>query len=118
MLSCLNSRGGSILLIDFQPESCRLRRLSLNSDSWDITRPPRRTSAAGTPRQSYAPSRSHYAGIAAAFCLCWPIVDDVSQLLKAVEQGDAGAARQLLPLVYDELRRLAAQRLAEEKPGQ
>ena len=42
----------------------------------------------------------------------------VSQLLKAVEHGDPHAARQLLPLIYDELRRLAAQRLAQEKPGQ
>jgi len=38
--------------------------------------------------------------------------------LKAIEDGDAHAAAQLLPLVYDELRRLAAQRLAQEKPGQ
>jgi RNA polymerase sigma factor (TIGR02999 family) len=41
-----------------------------------------------------------------------------TQLLSAIEQGDAQAAEQLLPLVYDELRRLAAQRLAHEKPGQ
>jgi RNA polymerase sigma factor (TIGR02999 family) len=43
---------------------------------------------------------------------------DVTQVLSAVEQGDAHAAEQLLPLVYDELRRLAAERLAREKPGQ
>jgi hypothetical protein len=43
---------------------------------------------------------------------------DVSQILNAIEQGDARAAEELLPLVYDELRRLAAQRLAHEKPGQ
>ena len=43
---------------------------------------------------------------------------DVIQILKAVEQGDPHAAAQLLPLVYDELRQLAAQRLAQEKPGQ
>src|SRR5438876_5411470 len=43
---------------------------------------------------------------------------DVTQILSAIEQGDAHAAAQLLPLVYDELRRLAAQRLAQEKPGQ
>src|SRR5262245_57004476 len=43
---------------------------------------------------------------------------DVTQILSAVEQGDPSAAEQLLPLVYDELRRLAAQRLALEKPGQ
>jgi RNA polymerase sigma factor (TIGR02999 family) len=43
---------------------------------------------------------------------------DASRILEAVEQGDPEAASQLLPLVYDELRRLAAQRLALEKPGQ
>jgi RNA polymerase sigma factor (TIGR02999 family) len=39
------------------------------------------------------------------------------QILDALEKGEAQAARDLLPLVYDELRRLAAQRLAHEKPG-
>jgi RNA polymerase sigma factor (TIGR02999 family) len=43
---------------------------------------------------------------------------DASRILKAVEQGDPQAASQLLPLVYDELRRLAAHRLAQEQPGQ
>jgi RNA polymerase sigma factor (TIGR02999 family) len=43
---------------------------------------------------------------------------DVSRLLTALNQGDPNAADQLLPLVYEELRRLAAQRLAAEKPGQ
>jgi RNA polymerase sigma factor (TIGR02999 family) len=43
---------------------------------------------------------------------------DVTQLLNAIEHGDPHAAGQLLPLVYQELRRLAAQRLAQEKPGQ
>jgi RNA polymerase sigma factor (TIGR02999 family) len=43
---------------------------------------------------------------------------EVTRILSAIEQGDAHAAEQLLPLVYDELRRLAAQRLAQEKPGQ
>src|SRR5438874_850104 len=42
---------------------------------------------------------------------------DVSHILSAIEQGDPQAAEQLLPLVYDELRQLAAQRLAQEKPG-
>ena len=45
-------------------------------------------------------------------------MDDVTRILSAVAQGDARAAEQLLPLVYDELRKLAAQRLAREKPGQ
>ena len=43
---------------------------------------------------------------------------DVTRILSAIEQGDPHAAEQLLPLVYDELRRLAAQKLAQEKPGQ
>src|SRR5881396_2678912 len=43
---------------------------------------------------------------------------DVTQILNAIEQGDPHAAAQLLPLVYDELRRLAAQKLAQERPGQ
>jgi RNA polymerase sigma factor (TIGR02999 family) len=43
---------------------------------------------------------------------------DVTRILSAIEQGDPSAASQLLPLVYDELRQLAAQRLAQEKPGQ
>ncbi|MFI5460517.1 MAG: ECF-type sigma factor [Isosphaerales bacterium] len=43
---------------------------------------------------------------------------DVTQILAAIEQGDAHAPEQLLPLVYDELRRLAAEKLAHEQPGQ
>jgi RNA polymerase sigma factor (TIGR02999 family) len=43
---------------------------------------------------------------------------DVTQILSAIEAGDPKAAAELLPLVYDELRKLAAARLAEEKPGQ
>ena len=43
---------------------------------------------------------------------------NVTQILSAIEQGDPAAAEQLLPLVYDELRKLAAARLAQEKPGQ
>ena len=43
---------------------------------------------------------------------------DVTRILAAVEQGDPQAAEQLVPHVYEELRRLAAQRLAGEKPGQ
>jgi RNA polymerase sigma factor (TIGR02999 family) len=43
---------------------------------------------------------------------------DVTQILQDIEQGDPHAAEQLLPLVYYELRKLAAQRLANEKPGQ
>ena len=45
-------------------------------------------------------------------------MSDVTRILSAIEQGDPTAAAQLLPLVYEELRKLAAQRLAQEKPGQ
>jgi RNA polymerase sigma factor (TIGR02999 family) len=43
---------------------------------------------------------------------------DVTRILHAIDEGDPHAAEQLLPLVYDELRRLAARKLAQEKPGQ
>ncbi|MFC1794756.1 sigma-70 family RNA polymerase sigma factor [Planctomycetota bacterium] len=43
---------------------------------------------------------------------------DVTRILNAIEQGDAGATEKLLPLVYEELRLLAAQKMAQEKPGQ
>jgi RNA polymerase sigma factor (TIGR02999 family) len=45
-------------------------------------------------------------------------MSEVTQILSAIEQGDPHAAAELLPLVYDELRRLAGARLADEKPGQ
>jgi RNA polymerase sigma factor (TIGR02999 family) len=45
-------------------------------------------------------------------------MSDVTRILSAIEQGDPHAAGQLLPLVYNELRQLAAQKLAQEKPGQ
>jgi RNA polymerase sigma factor (TIGR02999 family) len=45
-------------------------------------------------------------------------MNDVTQILNAIQQGDPNAAEQLLPLVYKELRQLAAQKLAREKPGQ
>jgi RNA polymerase sigma factor (TIGR02999 family) len=47
-----------------------------------------------------------------------PLMNEVTRILSAIEGGDPHAAEQLLPLVYDELRKLAAQRLAQEKPGQ
>jgi RNA polymerase sigma factor (TIGR02999 family) len=45
-------------------------------------------------------------------------MNEVTRVLAAIEQGDPRAAEQLLPLVYEELRKLAAQKLAQEKPGQ
>ena len=72
-----------------------------------MMRPP----AAGRPsprfRSPGGPARGMLSGMA-----------DVTQVLAAIEQGDPHAAGQLLPLVYDELRRLAAQKLAREKAGQ
>ena len=45
-------------------------------------------------------------------------MSEVTRILSAIEDGDPSAAGELLPLVYDELRKLAAQKLAQEKPGQ
>src|SRR5262245_22291515 len=45
-------------------------------------------------------------------------MSNVTRILSAIEQGDPHAAGELLPLVYDELRKLAAQKLAQEAPGQ
>jgi RNA polymerase sigma factor (TIGR02999 family) len=45
-------------------------------------------------------------------------MNEVTHILSAVHNGDPAAARELLPLVYEELRKLAARRLAQEKPGQ
>ena len=45
-------------------------------------------------------------------------MDAITRVLNAIEHGDPRAAEQLLPLVYDELRKLAAERMAQEKPGQ
>ncbi|MHC4750798.1 MAG: ECF-type sigma factor [Planctomycetota bacterium] len=45
-------------------------------------------------------------------------MSDVTRILNAIEQGDAGATEKLLPLVYEELRFLAAQKMAQEPPGQ
>src|SRR5262245_38450194 len=45
-------------------------------------------------------------------------MSDVTRILSAIEQGEPQAPEQLLPLVYDELRKLAAQKLAQERPGQ
>src|SRR5678815_1064673 len=47
-----------------------------------------------------------------------PRMTDVTRILSQIESGDPAAAEQLLPLVYDELRKLAAAKLAHEKPGQ
>jgi RNA polymerase sigma factor (TIGR02999 family) len=46
------------------------------------------------------------------------LMSDVTRILSAIEQGDPHAAKNLLPLVYDELRKLAAEKMANERPGQ
>ncbi len=46
------------------------------------------------------------------------LVDDLTSILECIEEGDPTAAAQLLPLVYSELRRLAAEKMARERPGQ
>ena len=45
-------------------------------------------------------------------------MSDATRILSAIEHGDPSAAEQLLPLVYEELRKLAASKMAQEKPGQ
>jgi RNA polymerase sigma factor (sigma-70 family) len=60
----------------------------------------------------------HKVAIAFAAGLYCPAMSEVSQILAAIDHGDPRAAEQLLPLVYDELRKLAAAKLAHEKPGQ
>src|SRR5713101_3946255 len=45
-------------------------------------------------------------------------MSDVTRILSAIDQGDPHAAEELLPLVYEELRKLAAHKMAQEKPGQ
>ncbi len=52
------------------------------------------------------------------FALLVSPMSDVTRIRSAIEQGDPLASEQLLPLVYDELRKLAAAKLAQEKPGQ
>ncbi len=60
-----------------------------------------------------------YNGALRSVCSGGPLkMDNVTQILCAIQQGDPRAADRLLPLVYAELRRLAAQRLAQEQPGQ
>lgn len=75
---------------------------------------------AGTDRNVVLGSRGSLTVVLAA--LAFPLYDlrmsDVTQILERVEQGDPKAADELLPLVYEELRKLAAAKMAQEKPGQ
>src|SRR5216684_5407428 len=66
------------------------------------------------------PNHTHERGrdIPLDFSSVWvPLMNEVTRVLSAIEQGDPHAAEQLLPLVYQELRKLAAQKLTQEKPG-
>src|SRR5262249_50141614 len=91
------------------PEAVRVAGDVLDSPSvfMLLARPPA-ISLGLTPRR--------WPGTSAAVML--NLMSDVTGILSAIEQGDASAAEQLLPLVYDELRKLAAAKLAQEKPGQ
>src|SRR5688500_9275548 len=57
-------------------------------------------------------------GVGSCGNVCSGAMSEVTRILSDIEQGDPHAAEQLLPLVYDELRKLAAAKLAQEKPGQ
>jgi hypothetical protein len=59
-----------------------------------------------------------FGGVRRRAALEYRFMSDVTRIPSAIEQGDPHAAEQLLQLVYDELRKLAAAKLAQEKPGQ
>src|SRR5207247_9091887 len=67
-------------------------------------RPANRSNEIGKQKRPCVPTRA--------------MMSDVTRILNAIEEGDPHAAEQLLPLVYEELRTLAAQKMAQEKPGQ
>ena len=103
-------------------EGIRFSKASLRID-FTGSRAPRTASAAarGTPdRPDWCggPDRGrlYYAELHSINAL-GALVGDVTDILSAIEQGDPHAADQLMPLVYDELRKLAAVNLAHEKPG-
>jgi RNA polymerase sigma factor (TIGR02999 family) len=62
--------------------------------------------------------RGHVGFFCIVSSLLVQLMNEVTRILSAIEQGDSQASEQLLPFVYEELRRLAAQKLAHEKPGQ
>jgi len=64
------------------------------------------------------PGHRVYSGRVFPSACAVPAMNEVTRILSAIQQGDSHAAQELLPLVYDELRQLAAQRLAREAPGQ
>src|SRR5262245_34929578 len=74
--------------------------------------------AVGPKRVARRPARGHNAPVPQRPRVPVDRMSDVTRILSAIEQGDPSAAEQLLPLVYDNLCQLAAQKLAQEKPGQ
>jgi RNA polymerase sigma factor (TIGR02999 family) len=68
------------------------------------------------PARVQKPSAGHAFGLAGRYNR--GVMKDVTRILSQIQSGDSSAAEQLLPLVYDELRKLAAAKLAQEKPGQ
>src|SRR5438132_8769728 len=82
---------------------------------WLVSAPP-----AETPRRYFVATHAFpgYTAATQRSSKSAPAMTDVTRILSAIEQGDPHAAELLLPLVYEELRKLAAQKLAQEKPGQ
>src|SRR5262249_31059250 len=76
------------------------------------------TAAANLSFNTGNPPRGQLSSCQPLATILVPSMSDATRILSAIEQGDAHAAEQLLPLVYDELRQLAAQKLAQERPGQ
>src|SRR5207249_1355661 len=74
--------------------------------------------AAAKPNRSPAPCRGNRGSEATRLVYSSAVTHEITRILSDLAHGDAHAAEQLLPLVYEELRRLAAHKLAQEKPGQ
>src|SRR5262249_48614679 len=102
----------------------RYRRLSCCQAGGILRRPPQMEDLAvqevssrcepGIPNPAHGRVRGHRVSLSV-----WvPPMNEVTRVLSAIEGGDPHAAEHLLPLVYEELRQLAAQKLAQEAPGQ
>src|SRR5262249_44761137 len=92
-------------------EGVRRRRHTRPASGWY---PPDRwlSCQAGPSRTAFPGCRAGFRPVDSGF------MTDLTRILSAIEVGDPSAAGQLFPLVYDELRRLAAEKMAQEKPGQ
>src|SRR5262249_48015511 len=100
--------GGSPIRQDFAAPFCRAAKRCTPRGRRERTPPP----ANASPRRPTARCRE-----ASPRCTITGM-SEVTRILDRIQHGDADAADQLLPLVYDELRRLAAERMAQERPGQ